>query len=71
VFVGGEVCSAIAGDLDFNAVNQKAGLTACVATLSCTQNIVSSVTYYTFLSEASCGSGFEQAQRSIEVRAHN
>ena len=71
VFVGGQACSATAVTLDFNAVNDNAGLTDCVAILSCTQDTVLSVNYFTFLSAATCGTGFEQAQRSIEVRAHN
>jgi MSHA biogenesis protein MshP len=71
VFVGGEICINIAGDLDFNAVNTNTGLTDCVATLSCEQDTVAGVDYFTFRSEAACGIGFEQAQRSIELRAHN
>jgi len=71
VFVGGQTCAAIGGGLDFNAVNDNAGLTDCVTTLSCTQDTVLTVEYYTFSSQATCGSGFEQAQRSIEVRAHS
>ena len=71
VFVGGQTCAAIGGVLDFNEVNDNAGLTDCTTTLSCTSDTVLSVNYFTFLSEATCGSGFEQAQRSIEVRAHN
>jgi len=71
VFVGGQTCSATPVNLDFNAVNDNAGLTNCVATLSCTQDTVLAVDYFTFQSQATCGTGFEQAQRSIEVRAHN
>ena len=71
VFVGGQTCAAIGGTLDFNAVNDNAGLTDCSAALSCTQDTVLALEYYTFQSQATCGSGFEQAQRSIEVRAHN
>jgi MSHA biogenesis protein MshP len=71
VFVGGQLCSAIVGELDFNAVNENAGLTNCTTTLSCSDDEVLGITYFTFKSEATCGSGFEQAQRSIEVRAHN
>ena len=71
VFVAGQACSSTEVDLDFNAVNAKPGLTSCVATLSCNEDSVAGVNYFTFKSEAICGSGFEQAQRSIEVRAHS
>jgi MSHA biogenesis protein MshP len=71
VFVGEETCININGDLDFNAVNANAGLTNCTATLSCSDTEVLGITYFTFKSEATCGTGFEQAQRSVEVRAHS
>ncbi len=71
LFVGGQACSATKVDLDFDASGDKPGLNNCVATLSCTQNSIAGINYYTFLSEASCGTGFEQAQRTIQVRAHD
>lgn len=71
VFVGGDACSNVEVVLDFNASNQKPGLINCTATTSCEQNAVLSVNYYTFLSAGRCGAGFEQSQRSIEVRAHD
>ena len=72
VFLDGETCTgpedANLADIDFSAT---AGLQQCSAVLGCTQVIVDSVTYYTFSSTATCGGGYEQAQRSIQVRARS
>lgn len=70
VFVGGQACNNSLADIDFDGVTDNEGLESCQVALSCRQVIVASVNYYTFSSVASCGTGLEQAQRSIEVRAH-
>ena len=71
LFVGAQACSATKVDLDFDSINDNPGLNNCVATLSCTQDSVAGIEYYTFLSEATCGTGFELSQRTIQVRAHD
>lgn len=70
VFVGGQACSPAIADIDFDTVANNEGLESCNVSLSCEQIIVDSVNYYTFTSTATCGAGLEQAQRSIQVRAH-
>ena len=69
IFVGGTACSAALADIDFNASGTNAGLESCSAALSCSQVTVSGVTYYTIDSIGTCGSGFDQAQRQVQVRA--
>lgn len=71
VFVGAQACSNALVDIDFNNLGVNPGLDTCTAALSCAQVTVDGLDYYTFTSTASCGAGFEQAQRSIEVRARS
>jgi len=74
VFVGKQTCGALVNiDFGFNlagaVVADNPGLDNCVAQISCSESIVVAETYYIFSSNAVCGSGFDQARRSIEVRA--
>ena len=71
VFVGGAACNNALADIDFDSGGANPGLDNCVADLACAQNDVAGISYYTFASTASCGSGFELSQRSIEVRARS
>jgi len=71
IFVGGETCNNSLADIDFDAGGDNPGLNNCIAVLECSSDPVSGTEYRTFTSTATCGSGFEQAQRSIEVRAHS
>ena len=66
VFTGGSACGSLS-DISFGS-NQ--GLENCSASLSCSQVVVDSVTYYTFQSTGTCGTGLDEASRMIEVRAH-
>jgi len=68
VFVGGQACGAMTL-IDFDAGGGNPGLNNCSADINCNLDTVDSVNYYTFLSTATCGSGFEASQRSIQVRA--
>jgi len=71
VFVGGAACNNSLADIDFDGSGDNPGLNACAAELSCVQLTVDAVQYYTFLSTATCGNGFEQARRSIQVHARS
>ncbi len=71
VFVGAQSCSNALADIDFDDSAVNPGLDQCDTVLNCRQDIVEGITYYTFNSIATCGTGFEQAQRSIEVRARS
>tara|TARA_R110001592_G_scaffold9288_1_gene49523 strand:- start:16470 stop:16928 length:459 start_codon:yes stop_codon:yes gene_type:complete len=71
VFVGKQACSPAIADIDFDTVTDNKGLESCKVVLACDQVTVDSIQYYTFTSTASCGSGYEQAQRSVEVRARS
>ena len=44
------------------------GLTTCVLNVSCSSQLVSGDTYYTFTSEGRCGSGADTATRIIQIR---
>lgn len=65
IFMAGGSCGA--SPISFTA----SGLTDCSATLSCSQVVVSSVTYYTVTSTGSCGTGDDMARREIQVRARS
>lgn len=69
IFVGAIACNSAIADINFASAGD--GLQDCVADLDCSQVTVSGVNYYTVSSTASCGSGFSQATRSVEVRAHD
>jgi len=69
VFVGGQACSNALVDIDFDSGGDNPGLNDCIVELECSGDTVSSIEYRTLISTATCGSGFEQAIRSIEVRA--
>jgi len=69
VLVGGQACSGALTAIDFDAGGPNPGLNNCSVTLNCSQVSVDSVNYYTFLSTATCGTGFERSQRSIQVQA--
>ena len=70
VFVGSLACSdAALVDIDFDSGGDNPGLNDCIVELECSGDTVSSIEYRTLISTATCGSGFEQAIRSIEVRA--
>lgn len=71
VFVGQQACSAGIVSIDFDTTTNKTGLESCNVSVACTQSTVDAIDYYTFTSAAVCGSGYEQAQRSIEVRARS
>jgi MSHA biogenesis protein MshP len=71
VFVGGEVCSTALSDIDFDAAGSNAGLDNCITEIQCRVVSVAGTDYMTFNSTATCGTGLDQAQRSIEVRAHD
>ncbi len=45
------------------------GLNGCSASVSCSEDNLGSTTYYTLISEGSCGSGLDQGRRFVEVRA--
>lgn len=73
VIMGGQVCPTTASTLvsiDFDTVTDNSGLETCNVSVSCLRTSVDTINYYNFISAARCGSGYEQAQRSIEVRAH-
>lgn len=70
VFVGEQACNNSLADIDFDTVTDNEGLESCQVDLSCQQVTVDFIEYYTLSSHATCGAGLEQAQRSIEVRAH-
>ncbi len=69
IFVGGVACNNSIADIDFSSAGD--GLQDCVADLGCNQVTVSGVNYFTISSTASCGGGFGEATRSVEVRAHD
>jgi len=71
VFVGNQVCDNALVNIDFDSGGDNPGLNNCIAELACSSDTVSSIEYRTFISTATCGFGFEQAVRSIEVRAHS
>lgn len=74
VFVDGQACSAALSDIDFDGGGANPGLDNCEAEISCTSITITqtgvTTEYLTFTSIGRCGSGFEQATREIEVRAH-
>lgn len=69
IFVGGTTCNNSIADIDFDSGGANLGLDNCTADLSCSILTVDGINYYTLDSAAVCGSGFEQAERSIQVRA--
>lgn len=69
VIVGGESNCATLASIDFDSGGANAGLDDCVATLACSSVTVDGSDYLTISSTATCGSGFEQAARAVEVRA--
>jgi len=71
VFVGGQACSNALADIVFGSDASDLGLENCTVVLSCSSVDVLSVNYRSFVSTATCGGGFEQATRSIEVRARS
>jgi len=71
VFVGGQTCDNALADIDFDSGGDNPGLNNCTAALGCSSDEVLGIEYMTFLSTASCGTGYEQSTRSIEVRAHD
>lgn len=66
VIHGNEACNNSLADIDFGATE---GLSTCTVTLACSSLTVAGENYLTLISTASCGAGFEQAVRAIEVRA--
>ena len=46
-----------------------AGLVGCSASVECSSDTLNSEFYYTLVSTGECGTGLDQAQRQIEVRA--
>lgn len=71
VFVGNQACTLGTTAIDFNDAGANPGLDACKVSVDCQQTQVEAINYYTFTSSATCGSGFEQAQRRIQVRARS
>ena len=71
VFVGGQACSNALVDIDFDSSGDNPGLNNCTASLECTPVTILTIDYFTFVSTATCGTGFEASTRSIEVRAHS
>jgi MSHA biogenesis protein MshP len=71
IFVGGTSCNNAIADIDFDSAGPNLGLDDCTADLSCSLIAVAGTNYYTLSSTAVCGSGFEQAERTIQVRARS
>jgi len=71
IFVGGTACNNSLADINFESGGANPGLNSCSADLSCTQVSVAGTDYYTVTSIGQCGSGFDQAERSIQVRARS
>jgi len=71
VFMGRQSCITGLVTINFDTVTNNTGLEGCSAQVSCSLVAVDSIDYYTFTSAAMCGAGYEQAQRSIEVRARS
>lgn len=71
IFVGGTTCNNSITDIDFDSGGVNLGLDDCTADLSCSLVTVAGTNYYTLSSTAVCGSGFEQAERTIQVRARS
>lgn len=71
IFVGGTACNNSIADIDFDSGGANLGLDDCTADLSCSVVTVEGINYYTLSSEAACGSGFDQAERRIQVRARS
>ena len=71
VFLGQQNCVAAMASINFDSVADNVGLEGCSVSVSCNATEVDTVDYYTFESAATCGAGYEQAQRSIEVRARS
>ncbi len=71
IFVGGVACSGTLAAIDYDASGTNPGLDNCSVDLNCDQVDVDGLSYYTVTSTATCGSGFEQARRSIQVRARS
>jgi len=75
VFVGGTTCDNSMGYLDFDAGGNNPGLNNCIAQLVCRVDTVTvagvDTDFMTFTSTATCGSGLDQATRSVQVRAHD
>jgi MSHA biogenesis protein MshP len=53
----------------FSASFTASGLNGCSVSVSCTQMTVGSENLFTLISQGSCGSGMDQASRTLEVRA--
>ncbi|KZY97231.1 hypothetical protein A3744_32290 [Oleiphilus sp. HI0073] len=71
IFVGSTSCNNALADIDFDSSGSNLGLDGCTADLSCNLVVVAGINYYTLSSTAICGSGFEQAERTIQVRARS
>lgn len=75
VFVGGTACVDPVLDVDFDTSADASGLNQCAVQVACQVDVVdvgpAARSYYTFISSARCGSGFEQAQRTIQLRARS
>lgn len=71
IFVGGTSCNNTIADINFDSTASNLGLDGCTADLSCSLVVVAGINYYTLSSTAVCGSGFEQAERTIQVRARS
>ena len=71
IFLGGSSCDNTIADIDFDAGGANLGLDDCTADLSCNLITVAGKNYYTLSSTAVCGGGFEQAERTIQVRARS
>jgi len=69
VFVGATTCNNALADIDFDSGGANPGLDDCSTVLSCDSIPVDGSTYMTFVSTATCGTGYELSTRSIEVRA--
>ncbi len=69
IFVGAAACSDPMTPIDFDSGGSNPGFDNCTASISCSSVLVDGTTYYTITSTGTCGAGFEQAQRSIQVRA--
>lgn len=65
----GEACAGNMGEIDFTAIASGDGFNNCRVEMSCEVVTVSGVETWQVSAEATCGSGFEQAQQRMELRA--
>jgi len=65
----GEACSGSLGSIDFSTLPSDDGLENCTVATSCNTVTVAGIETWRITSAAECGTGFDQAQRQVEVQA--